>query len=87
MNIDRLDELIEALKPLANDHINVPPLTAAEIVKARKIAELQDEIIELIKTYEMIKAWGRLGKFVLWGVVTLSAVLLARDNIIAWINK
>jgi len=70
---DTLDELLKKLsKRFAEDQESQIPLTKNEVAEVRR----------MVAAYRLVISWGKLGKILIWIVMTMSGVFLAYESLI-----
>ena len=75
---DNFDELLEKIKRLSAESDETEALTKSEMASMRRV----------VKVFEMLESWGKLGKAAIWLLMTVAAVVIAWESLAkAWLNK
>ena len=75
---DDFDELLEKLKRLSAESDETDVLTKSEMASIRRV----------VKVFEMLESWGKLGKAAIWLLMTIAAIVIAWESIAkAWVGR
>ena len=75
---DDFDELLEKLKRLSAESDETDVLSRKEMASIRRV----------VKVFEMLESWGKLGKAAIWLLMTIAAIVIAWESIAkAWLGR
>ena len=78
---DNFEELLEKLKKISAESEESKVLTKSEMASIRRV----------VKVFEMLESWGKLGKAAIWLLMAIASFLIAWDAsasiVKAWFNK
>ena len=75
---DNFEELLEKLKKVSAESYESEVLTKSEMASIRRV----------VKVFEMLESWGKLGKAAIWLLMTIAAIVIAWESIAkAWVGR